>query len=75
MSLLDKLPPEVIMVGNVSSVSVLIAVILKMLPTIATALTIIWMLILIYESKTYKRVSGWIVKTAKNLYKRIRGKK
>jgi hypothetical protein len=66
--MLEDTPEIVKDVIDVASVTILGAVLLKILSDLAVILTVLWLIVRLYESKTYKRVSGWIIK-------KIRGKK
>lgn len=53
--------------GHIVSWSALVGYFLSFLPKAALVLTIVWTVIQIYESKTYKKVEKWFVALMRRL--------
>ncbi|WP_260925431.1 hypothetical protein [Novosphingobium sp. 9] len=57
MHLIDQLPEDIKQAFDAVSAVALLGALINMLPAISTLLTIVWMAIRVYETKT---VQGWL---------------
>lgn len=62
MRLLDHLPLEVKQVIDGTSVAITLGAVMSWLPSIASLLTIVWMVIRIWETETIQKMAGRVVK-------------